>query len=452
MSAKRIRTEVVIYIITALIYFAVLLWTHAGLPLDGAVLRSPLDGGGQAVTNALLKDCLVVSGGPFDRDYFSLTSTPFSTSYTGHLSGVTVTNQDRIETLYSTFNHKGRQLLPWAPYAETNAVYLLSSSATNVTLDTNTLQVSFTSAGTADVTVVNGSFSRTLTLDSADSYLYTNRYIYGGVTGSLRHALSAAFDAALSNTNAAVYSVQDHANTNYVRSTNCWVHGLVDLSCASPWNSFGGQTRAGTAISPRHIIYAKHYSMPTGTVLRFIDSTNGVHARTLVDYNYPAVDIAVGLLDSDLPATIVPAKALKDTRLEDWLPTPGRADVRLNDLSRQIPVVFLNRQEHAYVGEWSGRLWIGGYIGAVKSAAHADRSAHYSTPVGGDSGNPVMMVLGTNPVLITTWHYASGGPSVRHYAPQIESAMQALGGGYTNLSYVNYGDYDQVTTNGPPEL
>jgi hypothetical protein len=30
--------------------------------------------------------------------------------------------------------------------------------------------------------------------------------------------------------------------------------------------------------------------------------------------------------------------------------------------------------------------------------------------------------------------------------------MQELGGGYTNLTYVNYGEYIQVATNLPPTL
>ena len=37
-----------------------------------------------------------------------------------------------------------------------------------------------------------------------------------------------------------------------------WLRG-IDFSCVSPWNDSCGTQRAGTLISRRHIIFAKHY-------------------------------------------------------------------------------------------------------------------------------------------------------------------------------------------------
>ena len=38
----------------------------------------------------------------------------------------------------------------------------------------------------------------------------------------------------------------------------------VDFSCASPWNDSTGTLRAGTLISKRHIIFAKHFPLWKG--------------------------------------------------------------------------------------------------------------------------------------------------------------------------------------------
>nr|MCR5414954.1 hypothetical protein [Kiritimatiellia bacterium] len=45
----------------------------------------------------------------------------------------------------------------------------------------------------------------------------------------------------------------------------------IDLSCASPWNDRFGQQRAGTLISRRHIIFAKHWPLSPGTIVTFVD-------------------------------------------------------------------------------------------------------------------------------------------------------------------------------------
>ena len=39
-----------------------------------------------------------------------------------------------------------------------------------------------------------------------------------------------------------------------------WLKG-VNFSCASPWSDESGTVRAGTLISKRHIIFAKHFPL-----------------------------------------------------------------------------------------------------------------------------------------------------------------------------------------------
>lgn len=116
------------------------------------------------------------------------------------------------------------------------------------------------------------------------------------------------------NSTKLVYSTQDHATPSYVRSTTCWGAGF-DLTCVSPWNSGNAHLWAGTAITPRHIVMANHAYVQTGATIRFITSTGGVVTRTVSNsMQVGSTDIRIGLLDSDLPDSITPAKLLPD----DW--------------------------------------------------------------------------------------------------------------------------------------
>ena len=49
-----------------------------------------------------------------------------------------------------------------------------------------------------------------------------------------------------------------------------WLKG-VDFSCASPWNDECGAVWAGTLISKRHIIFAKHFPLWKGCRVLFVD-------------------------------------------------------------------------------------------------------------------------------------------------------------------------------------
>lgn len=54
-----------------------------------------------------------------------------------------------------------------------------------------------------------------------------------------------------------------------------WAKG-IDFSCVGPWNSAGGSQRAGTAISKRHIVFAKHFPFGKGVRVVFVGEDGGV--------------------------------------------------------------------------------------------------------------------------------------------------------------------------------
>jgi hypothetical protein len=243
------------------------------------------------------------------------------------------------------------------------------------------------------------------------------------VTGSLAKHCSDYVDAAIAGKTASVakpvYSAQDHANAVYVRNASSWLAG-VDLTCASPWNSYGANTRAGTLISPRHIAMANHYLIADGTTIRFIKMDGTVVGMTLTtSMQVGTTDIRIGVLSADVPAGISFAKVM-----------PKTAGSKLPSLSYsyRIPAVAFDQEEKALITELAGMdSWMIGW-----SPLGGARLAFYEDLIGGDSGSPLFLIIGGEPVLLTTWLMGGGGagPSFITNYDAINAAMTTLGGGY----------------------
>ena len=60
-------------------------------------------------------------------------------------------------------------------------------------------------------------------------------------------------DSMSMETNGRVFISQDHATSGYMRNEDLWCADL-DITCVSPWNSSGGHKKAGTLVTPRHVI------------------------------------------------------------------------------------------------------------------------------------------------------------------------------------------------------
>lgn len=212
-----------------------------------------------------------------------------------------------------------------------------------------------------------------------------------------------------------IFATQDHANSTYVRSTTCWAKD-IDLTCASPWNSEGGNLLAGTLISPRHIVFANHYQLSVGTTIRFVAMNGTVVNRTMTAKQAVDDDIMVGLLDSDVPAGISFAKVL-----------PDDAETKLRAGS---PVLAFDQEEKALVIDFS---WVAnGVLWGDRPVTNQTRATYAESLISGDSGNPGFVIINGEAVLVTTWTYGGpgAGPAMHGHISGINAAMTALGGGY----------------------
>jgi hypothetical protein len=246
----------------------------------------------------------------------------------------------------------------------------------------------------------------------------------------VRHAV----DSRLSGAEAAIFDTQDHATPSYTRNTDCWAAD-IDLTPISPWNSGHAELRAGTLVSPRHIIFANHYPIDVSATVRFVAADNTVANRTMTArQRVGTTDIMVGVLSSDVPASIGFAKVLPSD-WTDYLPSLGY----------DVPVLVTDQQEKALVFDWAACDASDGDEGLqLRTPFDATRLGFREAIVDGDSGNPVCLIVDDELVLLSTLYTNQpAGPCIHDNATDINAAMTSLGGGYslTEADLSGFTDY-----------
>lgn len=228
-----------------------------------------------------------------------------------------------------------------------------------------------------------------------------------------------------------LFSSQDHTAPAYVRNTENWaVTHTERLTCISPWNSNGIFQKTGTLISPRHVVFATHWSPPVASTIRFVAADNTIITRTISATQsipdtvllYP--DLTIGLLDSDVPSNISFAKVLPD----GW-------ESLLTNVTLTRPPAFGTDQE--------GKLLVREAV-EIDNTQPPDAVARFLYPsvtlyqnffenlVSGDSGNPCFFLINGDLVLLAVWARGLGGSgaSIAAFKTEINAIMTNLGGGH----------------------
>ncbi|XP_046557112.1 uncharacterized protein LOC124266351 [Haliotis rubra] len=252
--------------------------------------------------------------------------------------------------------------------------------------------------------------------------------LFGAITNGIDDRLRAVKAKNISVADAKkVYTVQDHANKVYVRNPDCWAYDL-DLTSISPWNSNLANRKAGTLVSPRHALWARHYSIKVNSTIRFVDQNNNVVDRRVVKTqtvsgpshsSFYGQDIVVGELDSDVPNTISFSKVMPRNLTSFRVP-----------YSTHIPAVSTDQEEKALVDDFY-------YYSSTNAGLHVPlttsiRHDYYESKISGDSGNPTFFVIDDQLALlfVFTTGGAGGGTSINHYFDNINEIMAKEGGGY----------------------
>ena len=206
-----------------------------------------------------------------------------------------------------------------------------------------------------------------------------------------------------------------------------WLKG-VDFSCASPWNDSCGSQRAGTLISKRHVIFAKHFPLWKGVRIVFVDSEGEVcPCHVAATKALEKCDIMIGLLDYEVTPNIHPAKILP----EDYAKHIGDG--------KGLPIVTFNQHEQMFLSQMTD---INTNFLMNAAATNASWKTLGGKIVSGDSGNPAFLLIGNEPILL--YCLLSGGagygPSVFHRRKEVQKAMDELCPGYKLEAF----DFSQV--------
>ena len=205
-------------------------------------------------------------------------------------------------------------------------------------------------------------------------------------------------------------------------STNFWLKG-VDFSCVSPWNDSCGIQRAGTLISKRHIIFAKHFPLWKGVRILFVGADGGV-CPCYIDRTkeIPDSDVMIASLENEVTPNIHPAKILP----EDYETFVGDG--------RGLPVAIFNQNREVFLADVSILTIIKGVSRSMGcKLPKVESHRRFNKRVGpGDSGCPAFILIGNEPILLLCLHRGGYGvgPLVHGYRKEIQTAMDELCPGY----------------------
>lgn len=248
------------------------------------------------------------------------------------------------------------------------------------------------------------------------------------------------------STSKQIFSSQNPYTPSFIRNPNCWLNGISNISCASPAQLSGSAwyQRAGTLISPRHVILAKHFTIGLGYDLHFVADDNTVVTRTLKNMVLdPNNDIAMYLLDKDVTSNIKFAKVL-----------PRNHPTYLSQNSTIRYAIYFDQEEKALLGintylpykenppGYQNVVYVQGpqYIYFASAELLNPIKPWYETLIAGDSGDPMFLLIDNELVLISCWTTPVSGPSYSSLYDRLNGLMNQLGGGY-NLTPI---DLDSV--------
>ena len=246
-----------------------------------------------------------------------------------------------------------------------------------------------------------------------------------------------------------LYRDYPHSASNLVlqglleRNQTCWAHS-IDFSCVSVWNTQGETQRCATVISPRHVLGAAHWHIAARQNVYFIGNDGNIYSnriQAVKTYQYAywnsgseVLDIAVGLLASDLPPCVVPVSVLP-TNAFDWISSGDR-----------LPAIRLTQDRSVLVQEIQNLYPLNpnasSLVYYVDPVVNALRKMYTGTVRSGDSGSPNFLIYGDQLVLLGVTRTVSGAPSIILTQLKIQEMMDELSRDYNKpLSRLQFFDF-----------
>ena len=224
---------------------------------------------------------------------------------------------------------------------------------------------------------------------------------------------------------------------NAPRSESFWAKD-IDFTSVSIWNSQGNESalggadyrqRGATAITKRHIIMAKHFKIGSGKVVYFIDLDGTWISRTISAIaDHSTLDITVGVLNEELPDNISFSKILPlDTN--DYLNLDASKNIKgyyksiVAGFNREKQLVLMQLTALTNTSDKTTYNTKPSFV----SAPYDDLAKQIS---GGDSGQPLFIIIDGEAVLLSSNHIVTGtgaanAPSYAAYILVINTLIAA---------------------------
>ena len=199
---------------------------------------------------------------------------------------------------------------------------------------------------------------------------------------------------------------------------NSWVAG-INLTAVTQ------NVPRGTAITPRHVVYTKHYGFhgQVGQTLNFLTMDNRVISRKIIDVKYLSTtfdpDVAIVRLESDLPGSITPMKVL-DANASSYA-------------ALYSPLLRIDQESKALIVQASPSGPQSITVNATYNPPGSAFTLYYEDMISGDSSSPSILLMnspnGIMPILfgLVTYSGPGQGPKMGPLLTQIQSAIQGFG-------------------------
>lgn len=242
------------------------------------------------------------------------------------------------------------------------------------------------------------------------------------------------------------YTYQEIETSSYTRNINCWLNGLKGINSMSVYNwrhvsVVGTTARHGIMISPRHIVTANHVVWNVGQRIRFVLSDNTPVEYILEDVLYGSYssnpyinyqDVAIGQFSEDLPDDIGFVKILP-SNVGEYI----SGDHLSGGDSPEIPIIgilggtstFKDKHASVRLSKNIGTSYNGMNFVRFSSDALYD-SFYVGNVISGNSGAPILVSIGNELVLLSTFSASTGGPVYHNLITYLNDAMDFMGSDY----------------------
>ena len=280
-----------------------------------------------------------------------------------------------------------------------------------------------------------------LSVNPSFDYNQFNRYAPGSLGLHITEQIDAL--AAVVGKSVNIYSTATAPTGPYVRNSNVWTKSS-DLAGIMANRSSGSTHVGSVVVAPDIVTGSIHAMFGVGSTMRFVDSENVVHTRTLAESAAFGTDIVLWRLNEALPETVKRYKVLPSAWL-DYLPSmPNRYGEGTGCI---LPIISVKRTR-IVTRDWDGLL-LDPENEFYRSCIHreptnADRLQYSLATQLGDSGYPMFIIINGEPIWIGNhWGFASGA-FISDLITEANAAIDSLGSESTlqtvDLSgFTNYG-------------